>query len=240
MSAASQPSPPLLSRQAYDRVRDLILAGAVGIDEPISERGLAEALGLGRTPVREAVKELERDGLLTSSLGRGTFLRRISLDEVRELYEVRIGLEGIAAEMAARRGMTPELDQLAKRLATLSKPRRGAPDVAELQRVGGLIHYAIFDAAGNRQLRSIFQRLHQQVTVALSLTREHQPSRVLETVAEHLAVVEAIRKGDARRAHRLMVRHLTNAIEARNRIFTRFAGSGGRSQDAPNLRTEVE
>src|SRR5262245_1111194 len=95
--------------RAYHGLIDFILSGAAQPDAPLSERKLAGSLEIGRTPVREALRDLVRDGVLEVSPARGTYLRTFTTEEVRELYEVRQGLEGLAAELAAERGPTPEL-----------------------------------------------------------------------------------------------------------------------------------
>jgi len=88
---------------AYRRPRAGILANEFPDDQPLSERGLAERLGLGRMPVREASKDLERDGLVEVQPLRGTFIRRLSFDEMRDLYEVRLGLNSRARPSSSTR-----------------------------------------------------------------------------------------------------------------------------------------
>ncbi|MFX6230515.1 GntR family transcriptional regulator, partial [Acinetobacter baumannii] len=85
-------------------IRDLVVSGEVAADVALSERTLAETLGLGRTPVREALTALAKDGLLTIHPMRGTFVRQLSFDDLREIHEMRLGLEGLAAFLAASRG----------------------------------------------------------------------------------------------------------------------------------------
>ena len=78
--------------RAYKLLLDLILGGKIDTDTPLSERKLAEALDMGRTPIREAVRALVHEGLLETRPARGTFVRLLTMDDVREIYEVKLAL----------------------------------------------------------------------------------------------------------------------------------------------------
>src|SRR5262245_30234220 len=95
--------------RAYRELLDLIMGGGVDVAEPLSERKLAEALEIGRTPMREAMRDLARDGILEVRPARGTYVRSLSAEDVREIYEVRQGLEGLAASLAAQKGPSAAL-----------------------------------------------------------------------------------------------------------------------------------
>jgi DNA-binding GntR family transcriptional regulator len=104
------PEPKSLDRErAYRKLVDLILSGKLTENTPLSERGLAESLELGRTPIREAIKDLVREGVLDTHPTRGTFIRPLSLLDLQELYQIRYALEGLAAFLAAERGPSEEL-----------------------------------------------------------------------------------------------------------------------------------
>jgi DNA-binding GntR family transcriptional regulator len=211
--------PDIPSRlDAYRRLRAGILANEFPDDQPLSERRLAEQLGLGRMPVREALKDLERDGLVEVRPLRGTCIRRLSFDEVRDLYEVRFGLETLAASLAARRGATPGLLAAGDVLARLREAGTAATSV-ELQDAGGRLHAEIFLAARNAQLRLIHDGLRLQLDRNHSFTREAEPARIRQTLPEHLAIFEAIRDGDASAAQRAMHRHLMRSLAVRMRIL---------------------
>src|SRR6266700_7038399 len=95
--------------RAYTLLRDLVISGSFAPDEPLSERSLSNRLAFGRTPVREALMALAKDGLLTIHPMRGTFVRQLSFDDLREIHEIRLALEGMAAYLAAVRGPTEAL-----------------------------------------------------------------------------------------------------------------------------------
>ena len=92
--------------RAYRGLLELILGGEVDLDTPLSERKLADSLEIGRTPVREALRDLARDGILEVQPARGTFVRPLTIEDVQEIYEVRHSLEGLAARLAIESGLT--------------------------------------------------------------------------------------------------------------------------------------
>lgn len=208
--------------RAYRGLLDLILNGGVDREAPLSERKLAGSLGIGRTPVREALRDLARDGVLEVRPARGTFVRRLSLEDVQELYEVRHSLEGMAAFLAAERGATPELVAYGPAFrAMIDDPQ--AHDPAETYEIGAEFHLEVVRSARNRQLLQIYEPLRLRFRVAMRLPRYYDHERVRESVAEHLAVLDAIERGDGQTAQRLICEHLSKGLEVRTRIFKRLA-----------------
>src|SRR5699024_10826625 len=106
-------APKLAKEQAYDKLVELILSGVISEDRPLSERGISEQLGVGRTPTREAIKDLVRDGVPESHPIRGTVLRSLTIADLQGLYEIRFAIEGLAAFLAAERGKVDELKSYA-------------------------------------------------------------------------------------------------------------------------------
>jgi DNA-binding GntR family transcriptional regulator len=221
------------SRRAYDEIRRLILEREIPVDEPISERGLSERLGLGRTPVREALKDLERDGLIEVSPGRGTFVRRLSLSQLREIYEVRMGVEGIAAFLAASRGPTQRLLGFEEQFeALLQEPEA---DLLAIQKVGWAFHDSIYEVAGNGELSRMNAGLRDQIGLTMDLPREHDPSRVRATIGEHLKILRAIKERDPEAAQRAIWEHLSNALAAGAQIFSRLSFPSQGGERAPQV-----
>ncbi|MBB3148539.1 DNA-binding GntR family transcriptional regulator [Phyllobacterium trifolii] len=208
------------SRRAYEEIRRLILVREIPSDEPISERGLSERLGLGRTPIREALKDLERDGLIEVSPRRGTFVRRLSLADLRDIYEVRMGLEGIAAFLAAARGPTSQLLSFEEKFEKLLDDP--SSELLTIQKLGWDFHDAIYEAAGNRELLRLNTGLRNQIGLTMELPRHHDHDRVRATVAEHLKILRAIKAMDPEGAQRAIYQHLSNALSAGAQIFSKF------------------
>ena len=209
--------------RAYSGLIDFILSGNADPEKPLSERSIAESLDIGRTPVREAMRDLVRDGLLEVSPARGTYVRTFTTEEVQELYEVRQGLEGLAAELAAKRGPTPELKAYGPLFRHMIE-NPNAHSTAEMYGVGARFHLDLCRAAGNRQLLSIYEPLRLRFQLALALPRFFDPRRVQESVSEHLAILEAVDAADSTSARHLMCDHLIKGVAARARIFGQIAG----------------
>ncbi|WP_296519730.1 GntR family transcriptional regulator [Rhodoplanes sp.] len=208
----TQPS-SLRRDDAYARIRELVVSRAIDANEPLSERGLAETLGIGRTPVREALKALTRDGLLVVHPMRGTFVRQLSFDDLREIHEMRLALEGLAAFLAASHGPTAELDDCAAQLHALDGTED--PDVEQAQHVGWAFHDALFRAADNGRLSSTYDALRAQSGLALQKMRQYSLARTRQVVREHLDIHAAVAARDPELAQQRMWRHLSAAFEAR-------------------------
>jgi DNA-binding GntR family transcriptional regulator len=204
------------SDESYVRLRALIVDGSLRPGEALSERSLAERLQIGRTPIREAVKWLARDGLLEIVPMRGTFVREMSVSDLREIHEMRIALEGMAAFLAARHGSCASLDDAAARLQALAEGMTAgkALDVDEAQSIGWTFHDAMFECADNQRLRQTYQNLRAQSGLALRPIR-YSVERTKEAVLEHLEICAAIQAGDGEQARRLVYAHLERAMQTR-------------------------
>jgi DNA-binding GntR family transcriptional regulator len=205
------------SDEPYDRLRALIVNGSLRPGEALSERSLAERLQVGRTPIREAVKWLARDGLLEIVPMRGTFVREMSVGDLREIHEMRIALEGMAAFLAARRGSCASLDEAAARLQALAEAMAAekALDVDEAQSIGWAFHDAMFECADNQRLRQTYLNLRAQSGLALRRVERYSVERTREAVLEHLEICTAIKAGDGEQARRLVYAHLERALQIR-------------------------
>ena len=199
--------------RAYALLRDLVISGEFSADEPLSERSLSTRLAFGRTPVREALMALARDGLLTVHPMRGTFVRQMSFDDLREIHEMRLALEGMAAYLAATRGPTEALRNCAaelKRIQALT-----AIDVEEAQQIGWAFHDELFRATANARLAQAYDNLRAQSGLALQKMPQYSPDRTRQAVNEHLGIYAAIETRNSDAAQQRMWRHLSSAFEAR-------------------------
>lgn len=207
-----------LSHQAYAKLRALIMDGSLQPGASLSERNLAERLGIGRMPVREAVRELAKDGLVATSPGRGTFVRQLTVVELRELYEARQAIEGMTAFLATKRGPTPRLLAFRERL----QERLDGDVTADLhgtQEIGHDFHLAIVEAARNKELSRILQSLQARITLAMRMAADHNPDRIPISLREHIGILDAIESGDASEAQRRMIAHLAMALDARIHLY---------------------
>ncbi|WP_457633660.1 GntR family transcriptional regulator [Oceanithermus desulfurans] len=185
--------PNLVREAAYERLKRRILEGVLRPGARLSEPALAQALGVSRTPVREALQRLSQEGLVELRPGRGARVRVLSPREVEEVYEVRALIEGEAAARAAGRCDEAGLHRLEAALDALetADPDDFAAQIAADER----FHALLVAASGNRVLEQVFHDLD----AALALTRQFSRdlNQTPETRAQHRAIVAAIRAGDA-------------------------------------------
>lgn len=207
-----------LSAQAYSKLRALILGGVLPSGSSLSERGLAETLEMGRMPVREAIRELAKEGLIATSPSRGTFVRQLNIVELRDLYEARQAVEGMTAFLATKRGPSERLLSFRKRFTDVLEGRV-ALDLEGIQQLGNEFHLAIVESARNKELARIIGSLQAQVTLSMRMATESNPNRIPVSLNEHLNILEAIEKRDALEAQRRMVAHLASALDSRIHLF---------------------
>jgi len=224
--------------QVYAALRDAIVSAQLAPGRQISENELAARLGVSRTPVREALRKLQASGLVEMRPQRGALVRMPSARDVREAYEVRAELEGLAASIAATRIGADELQRLrdAQELfrhsvSTLLERRSGRPpDVsadahAEWMRANDSFHLAVQEAAGNRRLRSTLAELHQSFPRDLTWIVLGESSHLLEeNVAQHEAVLASIERHEPAEARLAMIEHVRSAGELVTRRFEERAG----------------
>ena len=213
---SQEPKPEISQGQeAYRRLVAEIRAGALKPRDRLLEVELADRLGISRTPVREAIRQLEADGLVIHIPRVGAAVRSLDSGEVTELYEMRGVLEGTAARLAARAASEVELDELAAINAEMARAQGDSHRLYDLNRQ---FHAALLDAARNRYLaRSV--AVLQKTLLILGPSTLDQATRAQNAVVEHEAVLTALRVRDEAGAEAAMRRHITAAHAIRLRQF---------------------
>lgn len=196
-----------LGRQAYRVLRAAIRSGAIQPDRPYSEAELAEVLGVSRTPVREALKALEREGVLRTVSRRGYQLRTFSDEEIEELLELRKLLERLTV---SRLAATATDDDIAQLRASVERQAEHSAEANYMVSLDEDFHLLIADLAGLRRTHDILASLRSAMAVVYGGT---PPAAGLseEVVAEHRAIVEAIAARAPDRAAELVERHIEHA-----------------------------
>lgn len=195
-----------LHEQAADRLRALIVLGELGPGQQLLETDLSEALGISRTPLREALKQLAAEGLVEQRLNRSAIVAPFRSDDLGDLFETISGIERCAAELAATRMVVRDVE----RLEALQQRIERYHDHGELRdyfETNQQIHTAIVEFARNAVLKAthevLLARAERARFFALSVR-----GRWDESVREHREILAALKAGDAPRAGRLLGHHV--------------------------------
>ena len=204
-----------LAEKAYVAIRRLIVTLELGPGSVINERELVEQLGIGRTPVREALRRLAQEGLVEVYPRRGMFVTDVDVRKLALVSEVRVALEPEAARLAAERATDAERAELQELLDELDAA--GADDHA-LMALDERIHRAVYRCARNDLLATT---LEQYYVLALriwtiALDRQHELN---DAVQGHRALLEAIHDGDGERAAATMRAHVEDFEQAMRRVL---------------------
>ena len=221
-----------IHEQVYRLLRQAIIEGRMRPGEPLVESRLAARLRVSRAPVREALRKLERDGLVVARLGRGLRVAWLSLQEIGELYACRAALERLAAQQAAERvasGSAEGVRALQMLEAALAEERQrvaASASVEDLVEATNRFHHAVVEASGNGCLAELMGRLQDRIVQArrTSLSVPGNPRRFHQ---HHGQVLEAIRAGQAERAGRLMEQHVLDARARLLAFLSRTLPEGG-------------
>ena len=211
-----------LREQAVEEIRAAIVRGDLPPGSRITEKAIEQSLGVSRTVVREALRQLESERLIRIQPGVGPVVAELSADEARQLYEVRAALEATAAKLAARHGDPEKIRALRAAFASIGEEAPGA--LPELLGIKNAFYDALIAASRNHiigeQLANVQARISQLRAVTLSA-----PGRQRAMRAELGAVVDAIAGGDEDAAYQLSVAHVMAAsaiaighLNARQRV----------------------
>ncbi|MGF1594272.1 MAG: GntR family transcriptional regulator [Kiloniellaceae bacterium] len=200
-----------LAERAYEGLLAAIAEGRLTPGQAVRETALAAQLGISRTPIREALQRLARDGLVRLDARNGARVAELSLEAIQELYDLREILEGSAARLAALGAKANHLQRLN---AILEKEAAQLDDPAALARLNKLYHRTLCEAANNRYLTSAVATFSTTLLL-LGPTTLAADRRAGESHAEHRAIVEAVAAGDGARAEALMRGHIGRAREIR-------------------------
>ena len=202
--------PLLLSAQIFERLESDIGARVYPPGSHLAEDEIAADLGVSRTPVREAFRMLEREGWLEIVPHAGAYVRNPPMDEVHQVFEVRLCLEERAASLAAKHATERDLARL-RRIIEKGKRLAGRGNAKEITARNAEFHGVIAEAGRNQILAGMLDDLSKQARWHLSTVA---PIRVEDSWREHEEILLAISLGDADRAGRLAVEHNRRTQEA--------------------------
>lgn len=198
-----------LRNKVFKYIKSQIINGAYGPGETLLESKLADELGVSRTPIREAIRLLEMEGLVETTTKKGAIVLGISQQDVEDIYTVRQLVEGLAARWAAERLTPAELKELQKtyELMEFYAQKHEVEEIAELD---NKFHQMIYEAAGSKILYLTLRNLHQYVQIA-RLQSLGMQNRLPLTLNEHHAVLQALEAKDPAKAEKAMTEHVRKA-----------------------------
>jgi DNA-binding GntR family transcriptional regulator len=206
----------LLADRAYVELRDQIVTLAIPPGAPINEELLGREMQVGRTPLREAIKRLALENLISVYPRRGTFVTEINITDLAHISDVRVQLEGHAAYRAAQLLTPDQRDELDALLAQVERPEGGGGALMELD---AEVHRFVYRCAGNPYLRDTLERYLNLSLRIWYLVIARLP-HLFERVLEHRDLLQAIRDGRAERARTIAAEHVaTFEVEIRSVLW---------------------
>jgi DNA-binding GntR family transcriptional regulator len=224
LSADPIPRPEPLRAAVYARIVALIVSAEYRPGSVLTEAALSRAMGVSRTPVREALLRLEAEGVLESTLARGFTLRALSRREAAELYPILAALEALAVQDSGP-AVQPVLGTLRATLSDLE----GRTDAVRRWQLDTAWHTTLTSACGNRNLAGLIAQLRTSVS-RYELAYMQQVRSREKADQQHREILGALEAGDARRAASLLTEHWHDGKEA---MLGWLAGSGPTSANIP-------
>lgn len=197
-----------LTQLVTTAIRERIMSGQIGLGERLVEGKLSEELGVSRMPVREALRELAAEGIVTIEPRRGASVTTFTEEQKREMIEVRATLEALNAKLAAKRHDPEQIAILQRVLDEGAEIKEGS--AAELIRQNDSFHEALANVGGNSVLREMMRSLRDRTAMLFAPISRN---RSRENWEEHAGILRAVIDGDAELAALLAARHVYNAAQ---------------------------
>ena len=215
-----------LGSRAYQELRRIILEGQVGPGKKLNEGELAKALGISRTPIREAINRLEKEGLVETFPQRGAFVIQFTEKDVYELFLIRENLEGLAARLAAEKITPSSLAKLEACVEGFKEPFQ-EKDIQRYSREDFRFHQTIVLLSDARRLMKLVSLLLDHIRM-FRLTTRGVPDRMKASLADHRRIIEAMRQKNPEEAERRMRQHLQRVRDGVMENIQYFFQDGGK------------
>jgi DNA-binding GntR family transcriptional regulator len=204
----------------YETLKKRIINHALPPGDPLNEGALSKELKISKTPIREAFQQLEKEGFIESIPGRGAFVSRISVQDIRELFEIREILECEVIKRVASKGDFNRVDAEAIGKKFESAETNGNRTPKSYFKAGDQIHTYIFEAFGNKRLLEYYRRLQDHIErLRLYFFNQVNPERSEQSFKEHLEIIKALVAREPQRAEKAMRDHLQNSFEYQKKII---------------------
>ena len=216
------------AEKAYDAIKGAILRGRIREGEFLREADIMKEFGIGRTPYREACNRLNHEGLLEVLPRRGYFVPELSFQSVRDLFEVRLLLEGTIAELAAARATDEEIDELAGMAQIPVPSRQSPPDFERSISANTQFHLLLARMSRNRELENILRGILERTERLMHIElRRARPRSSAASISEHMPIVAALRKHDPAAARKAVIQDIHDAQRATLGEVPALSGANG-------------
>jgi DNA-binding GntR family transcriptional regulator len=209
--------PNSTKEKAFKIIRGEILSNRLRPGQSLNERSLSQRLKVSKTPIREAIQLLHKEGLIELIPQKGAFVSQITLNDIREIMQIRQGLEPLAASVAASSHNTEELSVLENEFATF--PEDSPKDYKTTHEAGRRLHRFIIHSTRNQRLIGLLESLNDQMVRIRSLFYfDLSQDYVDQAFEEHKGIINAVKEGDSVRAEEIMKTHIRNYWQRLNEL----------------------
>lgn len=201
----------LLGQKIFQKIRQDIIRGKYSQGEELKELVIAAEMEVSRTPVREALRQLEREELVTIIPNKGTYVVGITTQDMKDIYEIRYSLEGLCARRAADIASPEQLEALEEILYLTEYHIKKGHD-KQIVELGGKFHEILYEAGASRMLMRILQNYYlylEQVRRVLFAI----PGNIGQAIQEHRQILEAVKERDKDKAEHAVNLHISNTIK---------------------------
>ena len=200
--------------QIFQKIREDILNGRYKEHDELRENTLGKELGVSRTPVREALRQLELEGLVTIIPNRGAYVTGISRKDIWDIYAMRSMLEGLCARWASEHITDEQLDKLEEAilLSEFQIKKESGFNASQVAVLDGQFHAILYEASGSRILSHVLTDFHNYVKMA-RVSSVVSEERARKSIREHRQILRAIRERDADMAEQLANEHIMHVMQ---------------------------
>lgn len=195
--------------ELLEKIREKIITGVYSDGESLTEVKLAKEYGTSRTPIREALRRLEAEGLVITVHNKGSVAHTLTAQEISDVFNIRIRVESMAAYLAAK-NITPEKIEELKAVQKALEENSGADN--GLQQTDSRFHDIIYEAACSFPVKRVLQGMSSNIRFVRYESLKNE-GRAQQAAAEHAAILDAIVNGDAELAEKLAYQHILNAAK---------------------------
>lgn len=200
-----------LTAKVYTALRNAILDGKLPQGTALTEAAVAKEYSVSRTPVREALRQLEQVRLVTITPNKGAIVDGITKNDIDDIYAVRLKLEGYAAERAAENATDEDIRRMSE-IIDLTTFYCEHSDIEQLKSMDGRFHEYIYELSGNRTLNNILSDLHESI-IRFRGNSMRRAGRTVQTIKEHRDILNAIAGHNGKLANELMTLHIENSYK---------------------------